>query len=55
MPSYYPDRQLLDPNGYLYVKAFKINFGSGVQTITPDWDVDSTWDYDDAYGRFTID
>lgn len=55
MPSYYPDRQLLDPNGYLYVKAFKINFGSGVQTITPDWDVDSTWDYDDVYGRFTFD
>ena len=41
MPSYYPDRQLLDPNGYLYVKAFKINFGSGVQTIAR-WDVDST-------------
>ncbi len=55
MPAFYADQRLVDPLGPLYIQSFKVDFGSGVQTVTPDWAADPTWDYVNAHGQFVID
>lgn len=55
MPAFYADQRLVDPLGALYIQSFKIDFGGGAQTVTPDWDSDSTWDHVNAHGQFVID